>query len=180
MDKPTAVLSAEHQHILKVIGFLTKESERLAAGASLDKDFFNKVLDFIRGYADQFHHLKEEEILFAELNKEATAMPCNPISQMLYEHELGRGFVKGLAEGLAENNQAKVIENARGYADLLQEHIFKEDNILYPMADQALSQEVQQTMLEKFQEAEQEKFGPSGGEKYLAMIKELEGKFKNE
>lgn len=180
MNNPTAILSAEHQHILKVLGFLTKASENLAAGASLDKDFFNKVLDFIRGYADQFHHLKEEEILFAELNKNQQAMPCNPISQMLYEHDLGRGFVKGLAQGLAENNSAKVAENAKSYAELLQEHIFKEDNILYPMADQALSQEVQQTMLEKFQAAEQEKFGPGGGEKYLAMIKELERRFINE
>jgi hypothetical protein len=33
---------------------------------------------------------------------------------MLYEHELGRNFVKGMEEGVKEENKAKVVENARG------------------------------------------------------------------
>jgi len=57
-------------------------------------------------------------------------------------------------EGLEENNNKKIIENARDYAQMIQEHIFKEDNILYPMADEALSTAVQESMLDKFKEVE--------------------------
>ena len=41
-------------------------------------------------------------------------------------------------------------QNARGYCELLQEHIFREDNILYPMADEALKEEIQKDILGKF------------------------------
>ena len=93
---------------------------------------------------------------------------------MLHEHDLGRNFVKGMEQALKENNKAKVIENARGYAQLLQEHIYKEDNILYPMADEALNQQIQKSILEKFRQAEHKKFRKGDKESYLSIVKELE------
>lgn len=67
-----------------------------------------------------------------------------------------------------------MAENARGYAQMIQEHIFKEDNILYPMADEALSLETQALMLEKFKQVEA-KFGAEI-KVWLALIVELENR----
>src|SRR3989344_1391468 len=111
METPTSVLSAEHVHILKVVHALVKECDAIGAGKKIDKEFFGKAIDFIRNYADKFHHAKEEEILFVELCKPTTQMHCNPTEQMLHEHELGRKFVKGLGEALSKNNREKIIEN---------------------------------------------------------------------
>lgn len=172
MDKPTEILSEEHQNILKVALALEKECDALKSGKGMDKAFFEKAVDFIKNYADKFHHAKEEEILFVELCRDSVQMHCNPTQQMLYEHDLGRNFVKGLEEGLKQNNKAKVIENARGYAQLIQEHIFKEDNILYPMANEALDQEAQKLILKRFKEAEA-KFAKAAKEKYLSLVKEF-------
>ena len=169
---PTKILSEEHQNILKIIEALIKESGALGAGKEIDKTFFEKAIDFIRNYADKFHHAKEEDILFKEFNK-AEGAHCNPVEQMLYEHDLGRNFVKGLEQGLKENNRDKIIENSQGYANLLKEHIFKEDNILYPMIDEVLKQETQELILNQFEEAELEKFSQGTKEKYLAMAEEL-------
>ncbi len=44
---------------------------------------------------------------------------------------------------------------------------------MYPMADEALSQKVQKSMLEKFEEAEKKRFSKGAKEKYLNIIKEL-------
>ncbi|HJN57235.1 MAG: hemerythrin domain-containing protein [Candidatus Woesearchaeota archaeon] len=173
-EKPTAMLSEEHQSILKVINALIKECDALEQKKELDKDFFEKAIDFIRNFADKFHHAKEEDILFIELCKDEVQMHCNPIPQMLHEHDLGRNFVKGMEQGLNENNKAKVIENARGYIQLLQEHIDKEDNILYPMADEALNPEIQKTILEKFKQAEHKRFTEGTKEKYIALADEFE------
>jgi hemerythrin-like domain-containing protein len=170
-EKLTKALSDEHQNILKVIDALTKECSSLESGKELDKDFFEKAIDFIRNYADKFHHAKEEDILFVELNKEDIEMHCNPIPQMLHEHDLGRDFVKGMEQALKENNKAKVIENAKGYAQLLQEHIFKEDNILYPMADEALNQQIQKEVLDKFKQAESKR--KADEERCLDIVKEF-------
>lgn len=171
MNTPTKILSQEHQNILKVIEALVKECGVLESGKKIDKDFFKKTIEFIRGYADKFHHAKEEDILFVELCKDTVRMHCNPTQQMLYEHDLGRNFVKNLEQGLAEDDQKKVIENARGYCHLLQEHIFKEDNILFPMADEALNQETKEKMLIRFKQVE-EKFSQES-QKHIAFAKAL-------
>ena len=150
MKKPTMILSDEHKNILKVIASVLKKCDEIEAGKEIDKEFFIKAVDFIKNYADKFHHSKEEDILFLELNKEGVLDHCNPIEQMLHEHGLGREFVKGLSESVKKGDKKELIKNARGYCELLQEHIFKEDNILYPMADTSLSEETQKIIFEKF------------------------------
>ena len=59
--------------------------------------------------------------------------------------------------GLKQNDKQKIIEGANGYIRLIRDHIFKEDNILYPMADDALSDEVKKNMLNKFKKIDSEK-----------------------
>ena len=172
MSTPTKILSDEHQNILKIVSVVVKECDALESGRDLDKNFFTKVIDFIRNYADKFHHAKEEDILFVELCKDTARMHCNPTGQMLFEHDLGRNFVKNMEAGLGENNNKKVMENARGYAQMIQEHIFKEDNILYPMADEALGAEIQASMLERFKEVET-KF-EAEIKKLLSLVEEFE------
>lgn len=151
MIKAIQMLVDEHVKILAEIDSLEKECNKLSTGEEIDKNFFTKKIDFIKNYADKFHHAKEEDILFTELCKDSVEMHCNPIPQMLHEHDLGRAFVKGMEEGVAENDKDKVIKNAIGYAELLREHIYKEDNILYPMADEALPEDAQEEMLKKFE-----------------------------
>ena len=170
-SKTSKILSDEHKNILKVIEFLEEECCSIENGKEIDKEFFEKIIDFIKNYADGFHHAKEEDILFKEMDKNQRELHCNPIEQMLYEHDLGRGYVKGMEWGVKENNK----DNTRGYCRLLREHIYKEDNVLYPLADEALNKKVQDLMLEKFKKIGKDK------EKYLRFIKELKGeKRKNE
>ena len=96
----------EHKYILKVADALEKECNEIKSGKIVDEDFFRKVIDFIRNYADKFHHAKEEDILFKEFCKAAEKgeVHCNPTEQMLYEHDAGRGFVKAMEEGVERND----------------------------------------------------------------------------
>ena len=163
-------LCDEHQNILKMIEALLKECAALEDSGKINAAFFQNAIDFVRNYADKFHHAKEEDILFAELCKDTVKMHCNPVRQMLYEHNLGRDFIKRLEEALMRQDKNEIIINARGYTDLLREHIYKEDNILYPMADETLSAEIQRQISDKFQQIEQ-KFAPQN-KKYLSFINE--------
>lgn len=157
MKKTSKILVDEHKNILTVVGILEKECDKLEDSRNIDKDFFVKSIEFIRNYADKFHHSKEEEILFKELCKEEVQekLHCNPIEQMLHEHDVGRIFIKNLEEGVNENDVEKALENARAYISLIREHIFKEDNILYPMGDDAISNEEEKKMLKKFKDVEE-------------------------
>jgi len=174
MIELTNVLSDEHQNILKVISAMKKECQLIENGQKIDRDFFDTAIDFIRNYADKWHHAKEEDILFKAMCQDDVAMHCNPVDQMLHEHDLGRDYIKNLEIGLDNNNLAEILTNARGYAFLLEDHIFKEDNILYPMADQVLSAEKQAEIKQEFIKVETVKFGPEVKEKYLNIVKAFE------
>ncbi len=175
-SETSKILSEEHQNILKIINILENECNAIESGKEIDKDFFVKIIDFIRNYADKFHHAKEEDILFKEFNKALEKNPksahCNPTEQMLIEHDEGRNFIKGMETRLNENDKIRVIRNARAYAGLLREHISKEDDILYPMTDRALDNKTKKEILNKFKEIEKER--KKDKEKYLNMIKELQ------
>ena len=147
MEKATTILSYEHQNILTVLSTLEEECFKMEL---IDKSFFIKVISFIRNYSDKFHHAKEEDLLFKELGK--VEMHCDPTKQMLYEHDIGRNLVKELEISLNNNNVAKIKLHSNEFIQLLREHIHKEDNILYPMVDEALSSSQQILLLEQFKQ----------------------------
>ena len=80
---------------------------------------------------------------------------------MLMEHDLGRAFVRGMEEaatralgGEADQTEA-IVSNARGYLELLREHISKEDEILYPLAERVLPGEKRDAIWEGYRKAEE-------------------------
>lgn len=154
MKKAIKILMKEHEDILDVADALEKKCSIIKNGGEIDINFFENTIDFIKNYADKFHHAKEEDILFKELCKDSVQgnLHCNPVEQMLYEHDIGRNFVKGMKESLIERDKRKLVENSLGYAQLIREHIFKEDNILYPMADSVIDLKTQNIMLGKFED----------------------------
>ena len=172
MKKATRILSEEHKKILKMIDSLIKECNIIKNENTINRPFFSQSVEFIKNYADKYHHAKEEDILFPALCGGEVEMHCDPTKQMLHEHSLGREYVKGIDAGLKEDDKTKIIKNSLKYAELLKDHIYKEDNILYPMADEALSEKQQKEILEKFQLAEK-KFDVKTIEKYLNFVRNL-------
>ena len=166
------ILVKEHENILKIAEILEKECNALESKNKINKEFFMSVISFIKDYADRFHHAKEEKILFKEFETcvNEGRVHCNPVEQMLFEHDKGRAAVKLMVEGVEAGDKNKLITGGRAYTALIREHIFKEDNILYPMADEALSQNVKEKILRGFNSIK----GGDKEKKYLKLLKKLE------
>lgn len=180
--KPTQELVDEHNGIKRMLSVLTEVARRLDAGEAVEPADMEQMIDFIRGFADRCHHGKEEDLLFVAMEEAGIPRHGGPIGVMLHEHTLGRGYVQGMAEGLAEYKPggaaaARIAENARGYVALLTQHIHKEDNILYPMADRVLTAAKQAELLEGFARVEQERVGPGKHEAYHALLDRLEAAY---
>lgn len=154
MSKVMKYLMDEHVYILKVADRAEVVCRELESGARLDEEFIVGFIDFIRNYADKFHHAKEEDMLFIEMQKPGVELHCNPVEQMLIEHDEGRGFIAGIEDGLNEEDVEKVISNMKNYIALIRDHIGKEDNVLYRMADEVLSEEVLEKMYNDFEKVD--------------------------
>jgi hemerythrin-like domain-containing protein len=64
--------------------------------------------------------------------------------------------------------------NAGQYARLLKEHIYKEDNILYPMAERGLSDEAKSSLLKDYTETDNRINSQDIWRKYEILYNELE------
>ena len=174
----TQVMADEHQLILRMITLVENNTLLMEQRKFRNWQFFLDAVDFIRHYADSFHHAKEEDVLFVELVKNGMPEKQSPIEAMLMEHDQGRAFVRGMEE-TAERILAGELglvpllaENAKGYAALLRGHIDKEDDILYPLAERVLPEEVRAGMLQAYQQAEAKT--PGLEEKYLQLVVKYE------
>ena len=177
-EKPTEILSDEHRVIERVLDAL----QRLTAvpvNPSLEQ--WRKALEFFRHFADQCHHFKEEKVLFPALEEHGIPREGGPIGMMLTEHEEGRGHVRSMidaVEQVAKGNGAAsttLMDHARAYVTLLREHIQKEDDILFRMADEVIPEDEQRRILKDFENHEAEEMGAGAHEKYLGIARELEG-----
>lgn len=176
----TEELKQEHGIIKRMLALLNAAAARVDKGQELPPEFFTKAVDFIRNFADKCHHGKEEDNLFPVLERHGISRQAGPIGVMLIEHDQGRAYVRGMDEAvqrLAVGDTAALkaaLDNARRYAELLKQHIDKEDNILYVMADQVLSTVEQKDLLEKFEEVERERIGEGKHQEYLQLVANLE------
>lgn len=175
-EKPTQILSDEHRIIERVLGAV----EKLAARPVGTLEPWKKAIEFIRGFADQCHHFKEEKVLFPALEEHGIPSEGGPVGMMLMEHEEGRSYVRSMLAALnlieTKNEAAKdsLLQSAQAYCRLLREHIQKEDDVLFRMADDVIPADDQKALLAAFAQHEAEEMGAGVHEKYLALVRELE------
>ena len=172
------MLSNEHKVIERVLAVLQKLTTKPVEN-SLDS--WKKALDFLSHFADQCHHFKEEQVLFPAMEKRGIPRDEGPIGMMLMEHEEGRSYVRSMLAAIAlveaKNEAAKevLIDYAKAYLRLLKDHIQKEDEILFRIADDVISPDEQKELLRSFEEHEAKEMGTGVHQKYLKMVQELEG-----
>jgi hemerythrin-like domain-containing protein len=176
---PTEILKQEHRTILLVIGAAEREVGKIGSTGRVDGEKVNKIIDFLRNFADRCHHAKEENILFVRMQEKGMPADSGPIFVMLREHEENRKNVAAMAGALPkaiageESAVGVVKENLAAYAGRLKAHIAKEDNVLYPMADRMFSDDDQRRLTEAFDKVEKEEVGEGVHEKYHRLAREL-------
>ncbi|MBI2252668.1 MAG: hemerythrin domain-containing protein [Armatimonadetes bacterium] len=168
---PLKKLVAEHTLIKRYLELISKIIEDINAASRIDKDLILKGIDFIKSYADKFHHAKEERILFKYFDEN-----LDIIKTMLKDHETARGYVKDLFEGLEKEDKIIIIENLNNYNLLLKEHIKKEDEILYLWMDRNLSAHQVGRLFAEFSDADKN-IGEVETKKYEEFIFSLEERF---
>jgi hemerythrin-like domain-containing protein len=77
----------------------------------------------------------------------------------------------------AGSDGAAFARAGRGYIALLTQHIQKENNVLFPMADRVLSVETQARLEHEFEAMEEKVVGAGKHEQYHAMLHRLKAEY---
>jgi len=174
------VLMQEHRLIERVLDALEVAAGHLDRSQVVPPAFFLEAADFIAGFADGCHHRKEEGVLFWAMIESGVPSGGGVIDMMLEEHEQGRAITRALRDAARRlqggdvQARAQVVSNVRNYVALLRDHIAKEDEMLFPMADEMLSPTRQDEVLAGFSQVEREETGEGAHEKFHALAEKLE------
>jgi len=177
--KAVKLLMDEHRIIEKALALLETAIKIMEREEGVPREALSRLLNFFSVFADKCHHGKEEEALFPLLEAKGVPKEGGPIGVMLYEHQVGRGYIRAMLESLEvadKDFEAKTrfIENALNYISLLRDHIYKEDNILFRIALEVLDEKDNENLLAKFEEIEETRIGVGVHEQMIEMLSEIE------
>jgi len=179
MPTATEILRHEHDAVVKMLGFANDLADRLDRGQRVSPAVLDKVLEFFRVFVDQCHHSKEEDLLFPLLEAKGLPRAGGPLGVMLSEHQEGRKWMQEMTEAaedyrlIVEGSGCRWASAARAYAELLQAHLDKENNVLFAMADRILTPAEQASLVEGFEKLEVEKIGAGRHQQIHAMMAQL-------
>ncbi|MCR4393544.1 MAG: hemerythrin domain-containing protein [Dehalococcoidales bacterium] len=183
--KLTDSLREEHEVIKQMLDVIEIIIKKLETGSVIDFNDLEQIINFITIFTDKCHHGKEEDILFVAIEEAGIPKEGGPVGVMLQEHDMGRFYVRNMRESIEQlerGNQAyiqKFVENARNYTGLLRNHIYKENNVLYPLAEMHISEEKQQQIIKEYEKLETERIGTGTHEKMHTLVMQLKDKYTN-
>jgi hemerythrin-like domain-containing protein len=142
---PFEVLEQEHRLISRVLDALARAVER-----DMPLDFYARALEFLEVYATQFHHAKEEDILYRYLIEHGMPRDYGPLGVVLEEHDYGDAHLAAMRERLEARDVPALREEVRAYVGLLRAHVQTEDDLLLPMGRATLTSEEVARLAEAF------------------------------
>ena len=176
-------LMNEHEGIQVMLGILQSVTKKIVAGESVPKKELEGILEFLTIFVDKCHHGKEEDFLFPALEAAGIAKDGGPIGVMLQEHERGRRHIADIKKALGDFtssgiNAVEFQKAVEEYVSLLNQHIFKENNVLFQMAEKVLSADEDKKLFESFEKLEVERIGLGKHEEFHALIDTLADKYR--
>jgi DUF438 domain-containing protein len=165
----------DHSLIERALIMLEKQADK---GEDIYIPLALTLIDFLEIYGDSCHNRKEEEVYFPYLLKKGFP-PMGPIRIMLEEHEGERKYLTELKQMLIEKEQTGILNENFGslvmeYVNLTKNHIWKENDILYPMGKKFLNQQDGEYLQTEFTKISFEIYKDNGYQRNLRLISTLE------
>ena len=172
-------LKREHKGILLGLRILEVMSKSAQAGKTIDMRDISGMVEFLKLFADEYHHGKEEQLLFPAMEKAGIKNDNGPIGELLYEHILGRNYILGMAKSISSGvlEEAVFIPAANDYVALMRAHIQKENTRLFPQGNKMIPADEQKSLLRQFGEFEEEVMGEGTHERLHQLLNKLEAEY---
>ena len=175
MSKAIDDLKHEHEAILAGLKIL---DSMIDLGEQVPVDDLNGFIGFLKEFADKCHHGKEEDILFPVLTKAGLPVDGGPVGVMLSEHVQGREYIQAMENAVADSPDYEAFAKAGGqYAELLRQHIQKENNVLFVMAEKILSTEQLDEIFEAFEKHEEQIIGHGRHDELHKMLESYRDRY---
>jgi hemerythrin-like domain-containing protein len=165
----TADLRHEHEVILRALAVLERVASRLVSSPPVSESTLTDLVLLLQTFADRCHHGKEEDQLFPAMRAKGVG---DTLAIFREEHDEGRRYLRTLASHGASSTERAAA--ARRYVALLRDHIERENEVLFPMADGLFTAEEHAALAHAYEDVELQVVGAGGHEGLLATLARLD------
>lgn len=180
---PTENLINEHKDIVELLDIMSKIAESIKSNSVFYTNDVEDIIDFLKYFIDKSHHGKEEKVFYPALAKAGILKDVVPLSVMLYEHALARNYLKDI-KSCVENckignafSGELLADSLRNYVILINNHIQKEEELIFPLANKTLSEEKQKEIYKQFEVIEAKIVDHGSHDHYHRLLTNLKTKY---
>jgi hemerythrin-like domain-containing protein len=155
-NNPVKVLVDEHDVISGAEILVGKLNKLWETNAEDYKARLENLLEFFALYSDQFHHHKEEEVLFRHMLDHPEFKLDGIITELESHHESFRESVKEIRNALNAGEWAEAHRILEHYMDHLLMHIAVENDELFPMAENLFNKDELEKMYFLFEDIDRD------------------------
>lgn len=152
---PIHLLMEEHERIKTAVAVL-QELRQAPLLPELKAKSLKSLIGFFRQFADEYHHRKEEELLFPAMRDQVPLLGEGILKEMLEQHDTMRAMIQEAIRCLSDNNVERALECMGVFADALLDHIAVEDDEVFQIAQSHLSAETLDIMYFRFIDKDRE------------------------
>lgn len=179
---PTENLTKEHKEIIELLNIMNKIANKIKSQDVFYTNDVESIIDFLKFFIEKSHHQKEE-VFYPELEFAGIPKETESLSIMLYEHTLAKNYLKDIyscVENCKIGNSFSgelLAESLNNYVLLIKNHINKEEEIIFPMADRELSEEKKKDIYRQFENIERKIVNHGFQDHYHKLLSNLKVKY---
>lgn len=134
MQNTLELLYREHDVIIRAGNILHSLRKQLAEDPPAYSENLLKLISFFKRYGDEYHHYKEEEILFPAMSKKNELVAEGIIAEMFSNHGDFRLDLAEVTDLLNRGQHELAQKKAEDYIEALFTHIAVENDELFQIA----------------------------------------------
>lgn len=155
-NNPLRVMYAEHDIIVKAESIIESLDKVWETDEEKYKEVVAKLITFFREYADEYHHRKEEEVLFPAVYNHPDFVLQGIIDEFEQHHESFRDYTQEVEVAIAEGDYEKSYKELNNYLQDLLDHIGAENDELFALAESLMDDDELETIFFKFKDIDME------------------------
>lgn len=175
----------EHKAIKLMLNVMSNISKSIKDKKVFYTNDVEKIVDFLFVYVDKCHRNKEEAVFYPALIMTEYPADKMPVGLIINEHSIGKGYLDEIVCCVENCKIGSIFSGERiadciaNYVQLIRNHIKKEENDYFPIANKALSDEAQDEISKQFKIINDEFVGLDIHTRYDELLKSMESKYIN-
>jgi len=180
---PTENLIKEHEEINELLDIMSKIALKIKSKDVFYPNDVEEIIDYLIIIIENSHHGKEDDVFYPELISSGIPKETAPLSIINYEHTLANRYLKDISSCVVnckignDFSGELLADSLTNYVVVIKNHIQREEEIIFPIANEVLSSEKQNEISQRFEDIEQKNISLSFFDRFNKLLKKLKVKY---